>query len=184
MQETLPKLVTAHPRLFRGQEPAWSHVPAGWFPLVDGLCAAIEGALSEAEIRALTVHQIKSKFGGLRFYVDWSEDGLPEPEGRTPEPTVTRHPGGWLLSGQYLHPIKRAIADLIAKAGEDSYRACEWCGAPAQAMLDGGWVYTACPVHTRPGSISVAEYGRRREAKAKKKPAAKPEKERGAGDDE
>lgn len=109
-----------------------------------------------------------SWFGGLRFYVGWNEDGLPEPEGKTPEPTVTRHPGSWLLSGQYLHPVKRVVAHLIVKAGEDSYRACDWCGARAQTVLDGGWVYTACPDHSRPDSITVADYERRMEVKAKK----------------
>ena len=40
------RLVAAHPRMFRGQQPAVSsHVPEGWYPLVDKLCGGIGATL-------------------------------------------------------------------------------------------------------------------------------------------
>lgn len=63
------------------------------------------------------MHQIKEKFGGLRFYY-----GLDE---------VGSDPG---------------VADLIERAEQIAARICELCRAPGRSR-GGGWIKTLCDVH-------------------------------------
>lgn len=61
------------------------------------------------------IHQIKEKFGGLRYYVDipWSQDS-------------------------------KAYA-LIGKAETESFKICEWCGKPGSVGRQNSWrIVTRC----------------------------------------
>ena len=40
----------------------------GWFDLIDGLCAKLQAAVDAGEIPQPVAHQVKQKFGELRFY--------------------------------------------------------------------------------------------------------------------
>jgi hypothetical protein len=122
----LDRIVERHPRIFRGKQPVVvSWVPDGWFGLVDQLCTDVETTLGDA-IEVLTVHQIKEKFAGLRFY---SSLDLPEPEGEPPEALVREHPGGFRVSGRSLHPLKQAVDAVVDAAEAESFKICEWCGS-------------------------------------------------------
>jgi len=164
MENTLPKLLTAHPALFAGREQPGGFLPSGWYQLADDLFSEIERVLGE-QTADLAVWTIKPKFSELRVYFVLT---LPEPPGERLASIVTAHGGHGITTGRR-HPLQSAIADLIAAATSRSTRLCLWCGAPSQLLVDGGWVYTACPAHTKPDSITAVEYERRRKAQSKTK---------------
>lgn len=66
--------------------------------------------------------QVKEKFGGLRFYVVFSE-GLDQ-------------------------MLRDRAYEFIREAAEESYRTCEVCGEPGE-LNDGPWYRTLCEVHER-----------------------------------
>lgn len=68
------------------------------------------------------VTQVKEKFGGLRYYVMFS-DGLDE-----------------MLRGR--------AYEFITEASEESLHTCEVCGEPGE-LNDGPWFRTLCVVHER-----------------------------------
>jgi hypothetical protein len=70
--DALSLLYAKHPLLFAAEQPYWSDLPWGWFPLVDKLCIDIERQLPEDMRASFRITQIKEKFGGLRFhYQGW-----------------------------------------------------------------------------------------------------------------
>jgi phage FluMu protein Com len=85
------------------------------------------------------LHQVKQKFGGLRFYIG----------GRV---VLDFHGGDKLQSievttrkGAY-----EALAHRIAEAEKESLKICEECGAPGRPCRPGcdddrGWIETRCP---------------------------------------
>jgi len=85
----------------------------GWWPIIARLDRDIAALAPDYEI-----HQVKEKFGGLRYYV-----GLPDD---APDDEIDR---------------------LIAVAEEESSRTCEVCGQPGR-LRGGGWVLTLCDVHS------------------------------------
>ena len=116
--DRLAELVDRHPRLFRGQIPARSHLSPGWFDLVDRLCFDLEALC--ADDLPLRVVQVKEKFGTLRVYVRPSAEGV----------STTL--------------LARAQA-LCQSAEEQSESLCEGCGAPSalhQSALR--WWNTLC----------------------------------------
>ncbi len=165
MDNTLPKLMAVHPLLFEGRRQPDGFLPPGWYGLAHELCNEIENVLGD-QAPALTIWTIKSKFGQLRVKVSLA---LPEPPGEPLKPVVRAHAGSHSMTSEGPQPLSRAVEDLIAVAMERSTCLCLWCGAPSQLLLDGGWVYAACPAHTKPDSITVVEYERRSKAKLKSK---------------
>lgn len=161
MENTLPKLLTAHPALFEGREQPGGFLPHGWYQLADDLCGEFERVLGERSAD-LAIWTIKPKFSQLRVYVVLT---LPEPHGEPLALVVGAHAGGHSTTPRRRHPLQSAIADLIAAATKRSTRLCMWCGAPSQLLVDGGWLYTACPIHAEPGSITFVEFERRRKGK-------------------
>jgi hypothetical protein len=87
-------------------------LPEGWTGLVDEL---IEDLLELGWDKNLG--QVKSKFGGLRFYIDVSE---------MDEDTY------------------RAVQARIRKAEDESFKICEVCGEPGE-RTGKGWIETLCP---------------------------------------
>ena len=63
------------------------------------------------------VHQVKEKFGGLRFYI-----------GGLPEETFS------------------AVVNRISEAENESLRTCDECGKPGRPR-SGGWIRTLCDEH-------------------------------------
>jgi hypothetical protein len=61
-------LYEKYPVLFRAHPECWSDCPDGWDDIVDELCRTLEKLIVAAGSPAVHVHQIKEKFGTLRFY--------------------------------------------------------------------------------------------------------------------
>ena len=118
-------LIEAYPDLFHppaGRPDAAQGYPnceEGWRDLLERCCARIETALVEGG--ALSVLQIKEKFGALRFY--WSGD-LPD-------------------------AAKAKVDEAIALAAARSACTCEICGAEGRLYNRDGWLATACPEHAK-----------------------------------
>lgn len=85
-------------------------VGEGWHPLVIPLIDAVLDAGG-------AIHQIKEKFGGLRFYYE-----LPEPYSE----------------------VNEKIDAMIAAAEDESYHICEYCGKPGEMRGDHYWWKTLC----------------------------------------
>lgn len=88
------------------------NVGPGWQPLLDELEARLE-----ATGVPYTVVQIKEKFGGLRYYVDFGVDYDEVPS-----------------------EFFKAIDDAELR----SYVTCEFCGKPGKPTPPPGWVKTLC----------------------------------------
>ena len=147
----------------------WISCDAGWYPLLIEL---------DTELAALcpdyVVHQAKSKFGGLRYYV-----ALPDgPAGSEPACCVAWEsepaPGSagsqeeWqaYLAKRQAHvespehreatheatELKRSLEEVITRYEARSVVTCETCGAPGQMLVAHHWWATACPEHRLPGA--------------------------------
>jgi len=65
--ERIGNLMAAHPSLFRKSDQIDFAVGEGWKGILTDLCDALEG-IDGADLRVI---QVKEKFGGLRFYIQW-----------------------------------------------------------------------------------------------------------------
>ena len=111
------KMEAAYPKIFVGKYGGFA-VGAGWYPILEKLCANIQHHIDWKEkqgnaVPQVTVAQIKEKFGGLRFYYDGGDDEI---------------------SGMVR--MAEAWADV----------ACEECGAIG-TLRSGGWIKTLCDHH-------------------------------------
>lgn len=74
----ISELMQAHPRLFKNKDTrCYSELGQGWYELIDALCKQIDELMDDEEIADFEIHQIKEKFGGLRFYFKASEKMRP-----------------------------------------------------------------------------------------------------------
>jgi hypothetical protein len=83
----------------------------GWNGILQPLC-------DEVERLGGTIHQIKEKFGGLRFHY------------RLPRGTSDAD--------------KEAFAQRVRRAEDESLRTCETCGKPGELIRKEGYLFTAC----------------------------------------
>jgi hypothetical protein len=124
----LRRLVEAHPTLFRGRLPAvFSHVPAGWYPLVHELCTRIENELGPQSCKRIEVRQVKEKLAGLRFYL--RERSIADVESLPKEDAMER------------------VRTLIRAACEKSERTCQKCGSPGAVRDAEGYLAALCDAH-------------------------------------
>lgn len=91
----------------------WISCDAGWYPLVTQLDAQLAQLDPEYEL-----HQVKEKFGGLRYYARTSSGG---------------------------DETQSAFWALIDEAEKRSEITCERCGAAATPCRRGFWFKTLCP---------------------------------------
>lgn len=87
----------------------WIGCGKGWYPII----ARLHEDLSRID-PGYEVHQVKEKFGGLRFYARFSPDAF------------------------------RRCEDLIRAAEQESEHTCEECGAPGELSIRRGWWRTLC----------------------------------------
>ena len=87
-------------------------VGPGWYDIIIRLNEQIASLVPDYE-----VHQIKEKFGGLRYYISSVSDD-----------------------------VSKRVYALIDAAEAESYRTCEECGEPGK-RTESGWVRTLCNVH-------------------------------------
>lgn len=136
------RLVAAHPLLFRGAPPrVFSHLPAGWYPLVDRLCTVLEDVLGEDARRHFRIGQLKEKFGTLRFHYHFIAD----------ETDLDREPAGSSFEasdpGQPTDEQRARVRALVDAALLESESTCSHCG-DAGALRDfDGYLTTLCDRH-------------------------------------
>jgi hypothetical protein len=111
------KMETAYPKMFADRYGGFA-VGAGWWPILEALCANIQSHIDwrnrESEtVPQVVVEQIKEKFGGLRFY----------------------YQGG----DEQVHGMVRMAEAWAANC-------CEECCAPGKSR-NGGWIRTLCDIH-------------------------------------
>ncbi len=138
----LDDLIAAHPLLFRGAHPPVpSHLPAGWYALVDELCCGIESNLGRHRAQQFQVKQVKEKYGGLRFYFAFAgaEDRFFDFQSDEGLCTVVQHANG--------PPAMDAIRELVKLAAQASQVTCQKCGALGKRGGYGGRMATLCEVH-------------------------------------
>jgi len=85
----------------------------GWIELVDDLDTQIAALYPEYEI-----HQVKEKFGGLRYYI-----------------------------GAVPSEVYNDVRSLITHAEAKSYGICEECGAGGEQTSTRSWIRTLCARH-------------------------------------
>jgi len=95
-------------------DPYWCSLPDGWYNLVTEL---------DAELRVVdpdyVLDQCKEKFGGLRYYVNWSDQ---------------------------CNDLDKA-EDIITKYEHISEETCDVCGEAGKNESKNGWLATRCEEH-------------------------------------
>ncbi len=151
MEKCLKQLIESYPRLMHGEGPRIpGYIGYGWHPIVMRLMARIDEMLDDDLAQRFRVHQIKEKFGGLRFYFglsgrrDYTFDLLsaagatrveiPDDE---VEADLPPRPGAM-----------DAILELVRIAEKEASCTCEVCGEPGERTRE-GWVQTLCERHQR-----------------------------------
>jgi hypothetical protein len=125
------KMEEQFPKMFAGKYGGFA-VGAGWYPILEKLCANIQNHIDwknrESEVvPQVVVEQIKEKFGGLRFYYQGGNDEI---------------------SGMV------RMAEVWADAS------CETCGAPG-TRRNGGWIRTLCDFHEAEHNARIEEQARK-----------------------
>lgn len=118
------------PKMFIGRYGGFA-VGAGWYPVLETLCANIQSHIDWKEkqsnpIPQVVVEQIKEKFGGLRFY----------------------YQGG----DEQIHGMVR-----MAETWADY--SCEECGTPG-TRRGGGWIRTLCDLHEAEHQAKQEQYAK------------------------
>jgi hypothetical protein len=116
-EEFSKRMEEIYPKMFAEPYGGFA-VGAGWWPIIESLCANIQAHTDWREkqgkpVPQVTVEQIKEKFGGLRFYYRGGDD---------------------------------YILGLIQMAESWAAHSCETCGAPGKRR-GGGWIRTLCDHH-------------------------------------
>lgn len=124
-------LWTKHASLFEGSLPFASGIgtlPVGWRELVESLCSRL-AAVVPTETGRVRVLRLENDRATLN--VAW--------EAASPH-------GG----------VEAVAAEIVARAAARSACTCEICGLTAARYRTGFWMFAACPVHRRRGSIEIA----------------------------
>lgn len=126
---TAQEIQEKYPRLYSRGVICGFSCPDGWLNLVDNLSCSLDRVLErqvpDGKELDLTVAQVKSKFGGLRFNVDFTYDS----------------------EDSELRELVERMDGMISFAETISFSLCEICGAPAKT-LGGGWIFTLCEKHS------------------------------------
>ena len=122
----------------------------GWYDLIHNLCEKITLIIGNKNIK-VTAHQVKEKFGGLRFYY-----GTESPETFMSKVNyiISHFMFGRKWGRLYWKIIKfkrklymtteEKISDAISDAEYNSYETCERCGKPGKVNVEGYWKATLC----------------------------------------
>jgi hypothetical protein len=135
--ELAKKLTDKYPEIFSTSFDYYGfECGDGWYSIIDSLCSAIVSCRPAEDIPMPIAAQVKEKFGGLRFYVDW--------------PALSEKwrgdSGNTVFARQVYHTTVHSLIDM---AEEMSFCVCEDCGmsGPDVKRVGGGWIRTLCPTH-------------------------------------
>ena len=161
MDERLEKkLVENYPIIFKDYRGdmkktcmAWGMACGdGWFKLIDEMCQDIISLIGDKDIQVIA-HQVKEKFGSLRFYYGIEYDV-------SRNETINDKIRNWMFNKKlgraywkitnfrkkfYKNTMEK-IEDIISEAENQSYETCETCGKPGKHLSENYWVYTSCEV--------------------------------------
>jgi hypothetical protein len=104
------------------KKPLWIECNEGWYDIVDRLSKEINDFAttlnSNGDEQPITVVQIKEKFGGLRYYLNY-----------------------YNLSDETIYKVEQ----MVREAEKESGKSCEDCGAPAEMCSPRKyWMKTIC----------------------------------------
>ena len=102
-------------------DPYWCYVPKGWRDLVCKLNEHLEAIEPD-----YVLHQVKEKFGGLRYYT------------LTPDRPNDEHDLFWILVSYYENL---------------SFRVCDKCGERGRLYKKRGYIRTRCEEHADGGEL-------------------------------
>ena len=124
MQDYFPKV---YPKMFVGKYGGVA-CGAGWFYILDKLCANIQHHIdwknkNEEVVKQVTIDQIKEKFGCLRFYYSGGDE---------------------------------YISGMVTLAESMSGVTCEECGSIGERR-SGGWIRTLCDTHEAERQATIKE---------------------------
>ncbi len=158
MDERLEKiLVERYPIMFRDYGGdmkktcmAWGmSCGDGWFSLIDDMCRQIT-TMTEKTDTEVIAHQVKEKFGGLRFYygIESSQSLFEKINWKVRTFMCSRKWGRQYnkINGfrkKYYQTLDEKMSDIISYAEFKSYQICEACGQPGERR-GGGWITTSC----------------------------------------
>ena len=121
----------------------------GWYHLIDSLCQTIDSLIENKDIKVIA-HQIKEKFGGLRFYYGVeSQQTFIERIDYKISNFMFKHRWGvayWKIidfKKKFYMTTKEKISDAVDRAEGQSYKICETCGKPG-TTIGRGWRKTLC----------------------------------------
>ncbi len=139
----IDRLVDAHPLLSRSKTPAcFSHLPSGWYDIVDRLCSDIEKELGPQGCTTLEIRQIKQKFGTPRFYCQLGDS-------RDLHIDVIKRGGGHqhFVSQPASEDKVERVRELVRAACAASETICEKCGRVGKTLVHNHWYLTRCEEH-------------------------------------
>jgi len=102
----------------RNTEYWTTSVGPGWQPIIRNLISDIEDAMHLNDTNRFIIHQVKEKFGGLRFYSSY--------EG--------------------IEAFVDTVVELIAAAERACDNTCEVCGKPGE-LRERSWLKVLCDEH-------------------------------------
>jgi hypothetical protein len=139
--DPLARLVADHPGLWAKDAVAMSHVPRGWYAIIDRLLSDIETELGD-DSGVFQVEQVKSKYAGLRLYYSLNSRtklnldlSAPGQRARVRERSGTG--------------LGERMDALIEAAEQACSRKCELCGDAGRLHNRGGWLITLCDKDAR-----------------------------------
>ena len=155
------RLVRSHPALFFGALPqVFSHLPPGWYGIVDRLCSSLVDELGAQAGEHIRIVQIKEKFGTLRFYycflADEEEDASMDDVAQRARAAGMKRPSD---------ACRASVRALVDAALAESEFVCQRCGASGSLRNVEGYLSTLCSEHHReatrrlqPGTSSRGTY--------------------------
>ena len=121
----------------------------GWFSLIDEMCSQIAIMIAKSDKKVIA-HQVKEKFGSLRFYygIEGAPTRFEKMHWKIRTFVFSRKWGRQYnklnsFRKKFHKTLNEKISDIISNAEMKSYEICETCGQPGDRK-GGGWVTTAC----------------------------------------
>jgi hypothetical protein len=158
--DSLIRLIQAHPELFDCRAPTDSYLATGWYAIADKLCGDIEGELGRAPSLRVRVAQIRADLGVLRFSAFFDRVG--DTCGGRIDAELSRSPvevASTVTDDVLEECARKRISDLIRLAEDASAFACHECGDAGRRRTL-GWRQTLCDKHFALAEAYVAELDR------------------------
>ena len=147
-QELQNKLFEKYPKFFENKNKGWSQTRIcdgiicgdGWYSLIDNLCDYITRTVKNNNhlfpARPIAF-QIKEKYGGLRFYIDWVKNEKCKSN----------------VSDENKSYYQNQISGAISFTEYLSDTICEVCGKPGKNQTIERWSTTRCEEHNEALSL-------------------------------